>query len=169
MRRFLKFLSPMAVVTLAAALFLNSMGGDAPNGPHRQSSRAVRSEVLVAQRAPLPASDPRVDVQTIDTTGPRAEESCSHEAEGHHCGAPSPEDTREFVVQVQAEMAKLGIDASANPEFPSTPPGGPECGPVRTPTPAEIEQMQREFAETEKVLRELETQSPRDSQPDVTR
>ncbi len=168
MSRFAKVLSPGAAVALVAALLLLSRDGDGPSRPRPLPSRALPAAVHVTQLGPLPASNPVVAPQA-----PVAEPSCSHEDEGHGvgetgghcCSAPTVEETREFVEQVHAEMAKLGIDASANSEFPST----PECGPVRQPTQAELEQMQREFAETEQVLRELETQSPRDPQPTARR
>lgn len=173
MSGFVKLLVPSTAATLAAALLLFSIDGDGPGGPRRLSSRTAPAQVLVAKRAPLPTPDPRVDLQDPRAAGPHASESCSHESDahghgepgGHVCGAPTAEAQREFVEQVRGEMAKLGIDASANPDFPSTLPGGPECAPVRTPTPTELERMRREFAETEQVLSELATQSPRDSQP----
>lgn len=173
MNGFVKLLVPSTAATLVAALLLFSSDGVGPNGPRRLSGRTAPAEILVAQRAPLPTPDPRVDLQDPRADGPHASESCSHgsdahghgESGGHVCGAPTAEAQREFVEQVRGEMAKLGIDASTNPDFPTAIPGGPECAPVRTPTRTELEQMRREFAETERVLSELATQSPRDSQP----
>ena len=177
MNGFVKLLVPSTAATLAAALLLFSSDGDGRSGPRRLSGRTAPAEVRVAQRATLPTPDPRVDLQASHAAGPHASESCSHETDGHgngeagghRCGAPTAEAVHEFVEQVRVEMAKLGIDASANPDFPSALPGGPECAPVRTPTPTELEQMRTEFAETEQVLSDLATQSPRDSQPPTTR
>lgn len=163
MSRFVKVFVPLFVVALGAAIYL------LPESP-TSSRRTAPEKSLVSSRVTAlpPAAGRPVVAATRPQAAPAGPEATAMD-DVDLDSPPTPAEARQFVDEVGARMARLGIDATQPPPDLRIPAEAAQNGFTVNPTPEELEKMNKVFAETEKALRNLDRETPRDSQPPATK
>ncbi len=163
MSRFVKVFVPLFVVALGAAIYL------LPGNPTMSRRTAPEKSPVSSRPTALP---PAAGRPAVAAAGPQAAPA-GPEATGMDDvdldSPPTPAEARQFVDEVGARMARLGIDSTQPPPDLRIPAEAAQSGFAVDPTPKELEQMKKDFAETEKALRNLDRETPRDPQPPATK